>query len=104
MVSVDLRSLLMLHNMRYNLTDTSYKTNDSDTGLTSGCPSDTCRGYELLVSLNFDKDGDGSTWTENNGTYTLDSGDSQAPYFVVTAGTGGWDPIGDNSNRFVTTF
>ena len=58
---VDIRSLLMLHNMRYNLAGTSYKTNDLDMGLTAGCPSDTCNGYELLVSLNFDKDGDGST-------------------------------------------
>ena len=100
---IDIRSLLMLHNMRYNLTGTSYKTNESDTGLTSGCPSDTCIGYELLVSLNFDQDGDGSTWTESGGTYTLDSGDSQAPYFVTAEG--GWDPIGgDGSNLFVTTF
>ena len=100
---IDIRSLLMLHNMRYNLTGTSYKTNDSDTGLTTGCPSDTCSGYELLVSLNFDQDGDGSTWTESGGTYTLDSGDSQAPYFDVI-GQGGWQPIGDDTAAFRTTF
>ena len=101
---IDIRSLLMLHDMRYNLAGTSYKTNDSDTGLTSGCPSDTCIGYELLASLNFDKDGDGRTWTwtGSNDSYPLDSGDSQAPYFVTDEG--GWHPIGDESNPFVTTF
>ena len=48
-----------------------------------GCPSDTtgdadlndCTGYELENDLDFDTDGDGSTWTDD-GTFTPDSGDA----------------------------
>ena len=79
--------------MRYNLAGTSYKTNSEAVGHSNGAPSTGLRGYELITNLDFDKDGDGSTWEENaDGSFTLDSDDSQAPYFVTTSG--GWDPVG----------
>ena len=103
---IEIDSLTQLHNMRYNLKGTSYKTDSSDIGSTIGCPVATgCFGYELTRDLDFDKDGDGSTWStsdaDNNGTieYTLDASDNVEPYFVVdSGGSGGWKPIGDNTN------
>ena len=96
----------MLHNMRYNLAGTSYKTNASQVGDTSGCPAMGCIGYELTRNLDFDRDGDGSTWSGNGDVgYTLHSADSQADYFPVDGdGTGGWLPIGDETNTFAAVF
>ncbi len=69
-----------------------------------GCPSDTtgdadlndCTGYELENDLDFDTDGDGSTWTDD-GTFTPDSGDA------YHNGGSGWDPIGPTSAPSDTT-
>ena len=97
---IEISTLTQLHNIRYNLKGTSYKTDDSDASSASGCPRGVCRGYELTKSLDFDKNNSGSTWStsDNNGTikYTLDQGDNVEPYFVVNSG--GWEPIGDNTN------
>ena len=98
---IDIDSLTQLHNMRYNLKGTSYKTDNSNASDDSGCPTDTgCFGYELTRNLDFDQDKDSITWStsDNTGTikYTLDQGDSAAPYFVVDSdGSGGWEPIGE---------
>ena len=93
----------MLHNMRYNLAGTSYKTSASPVGDNSGCPDTGCIGYELEQDLDFDGDDDGSTWSGDaeNG-FTLDMGDSMADYFPVASG--GWLPIGDETNPFVAVF
>ena len=94
---IEISTLTQLHNIRYNLKGTSYKTDDSDASSTSGCPRGVCRGYELTKSLDFDKNNSGSTWStsDNKGTikYTLDQGDNVEPYFVVDSG--GWEPIGE---------
>ena len=89
---IEIHTLTMLHNMRYNLNGTSYKTNSNAVGGTNGCPRDGCNGYELMNDLSFDTDGDG-TWRVNNGNYTLDETDSNAVYFNVSEGEGGWEPI-----------
>ena len=105
---IEINSLTKLHNMRYNLAGSSYKTSDSDSGATGGCPDSGCSGYELTQDLDFDADGDGSTWSGNsNDGYTLDTGDNNAVYFPVDSAdsnSAGWMPIGDDDNRFTGTF
>ena len=98
---IELYTLTQLHNMRYNLNGDSYKTSTADTGSTVGCPDAGCNGYELMNDLDFDTDGDGQTWSQDSsGNYSLDSGDSAAPYFVIdSSGSGGWQPIGDSINN-----
>ena len=113
---IEISSLEQLHNMRYDLAGNSYKTSASDTGDTTGAPTAATAdcttavkgiylcGYELTQDLDFDLDGDGSTYAESPpGTYTLDEGDNAAPYFVTSAG--GWEPIGiDGDNAFSAVF
>ncbi len=110
---IEVRSLIELHNMRYNLAGTSYRTDTSSVGNSQGCNADAenvaervCRGYELVVNLDFDADGDGKTWLgDNHLGYELDSGDHHPDYFPVTNGAGGWQPIGDNGQRpFTASF
>ena len=60
----------MLHNMRYDLRGTSYRTNANAISNTNGAPSGGLIGYELVTSLDFDTDGDG-TWSGSPGNYTL---------------------------------
>ena len=100
---IELYTLTQLHNMRYNLSGSSYKTSTADTGRTAGCPNDACIGYELMNDVELDADGDGQTWSQDSsGNYSLDSGDSAAPYFVIDSsgsGSGGWQPVGDSVNN-----
>ena len=44
---IEIDSLTMLHNMRYNLAGTSYKESADAPGAAYGCPAAGCRGYEL---------------------------------------------------------
>ena len=77
---IEIHDLAMLHNMRYNLTGTSYKDSVHALGTTLGCPDTGCNGYELVSDLDFDMDGDGTTWSgDATRGYTLDEGDSQSP-------------------------
>ena len=74
----------------------AYRTAFPDTvplGLVSGCPS-TCIGYELRKSLNFDTDGDGTTWTGTKANPTSDSADT-----YHNSGKG-WTPLGDYTATF----
>ena len=98
---IELYTLTQLHNMRYNLSGSRYKTSTADTGSTTGCPNDACNGYELMNDVEFDTDGDGQSWTQDSsGNYSLDSGDSAAPYFVIdSSGSGGWQPVGNSTNN-----
>ena len=80
---IELYTLTQLHNMRYSLDGSRYKTSSTDTGSALGCPNDACIGYELMNDLDFDTDGDG-TWTQDgSGNYSLNTNDSATPYFVV---------------------
>ena len=106
---LEIDSLIMLHNMRHNLEGTSYRTSAASVGNSLGCPVAGCRGYELMQDLDFDVNGDGGTWSEHDDAggdqgYSLDSADSQADYFPVERGAGGWLPIGDETNPFVAVF
>ena len=102
---IEIYSLTELHNMRHNMAGTSYKSGADSAGDSSGCPSrGGCKGYELMQDLDFDVDGDGGTWLQAGAGYVLDAGDSQADYFPVNDGAGGWLPIGDESNPFVAEF
>ena len=97
---IEIWSLTDLHNMRYNLAGTSYKTTSTESvvGNSLGCPATGCIGYELTRNLDFDVDGDGSTWSGNaEDGYTLDVGDSHADYFPVagTAGDYDWRLVAD---------
>ena len=103
---IDIDSPAELHNIRYNLAGTSYIGGALSLTNSLGCPDTGCFGYELTGDLDFDFDGDGSTWSvDDAGNYSLDAGDSRAPYFVVDAdGAGGWQPIGDENNPFAAVF
>ena len=97
---IEIDSLEKLHNIRYNLIGTSYKTSDDDVGDKTGCGGVggviICNGYELTQDLSFDKNGDGITWSGNSmDGYTLDVDDSISPYFIVVEG--GWEPIGEGT-------
>ena len=104
---IEIYDLAMLHNMRHNLSGSSYKATSSEAGISTGCPMgdsmrEVCTGYELMNDLDFDRDGDGRTWDST--TLALDAGDTQAPYFDTA--NGGWLPIGtgNGSSTFSATF
>ena len=61
---------------------------------------------KLMNDVELDTDGDGQSWTQDSsGNYSLDSGDSAAPYFVIdSSGSGGWQPVGDSANAFNAIF
>ena len=97
---IEINNLEKLHNIRYNLLGTSYKTSSNSLPNTNGCPNEICNGYELKTNLDFDRDGDGSTWSVSGNTYTLDEGDAIS-YFETNSG---WTPIGNATNPFQTVF
>ena len=57
-------------------------------GTRMGCPSGTCAGYELAADLDFDTDGDGSTYSGTGAAATGDTGDD------YNNSGAGWDPLG----------
>ena len=65
-------------------------------GSDSNAAPDACTGYELAADLDFDTDGDGSTWA--GGTPASDSGDA------YHNGGDGWLPIGASNAHFNTAF
>ena len=103
---IDIDNLTELHNMRYNLAGTSYKSSRDAVGNSLGCPINRggCHGYELMRDLDFDDDGDGSSWYVVDGVYMLDAEEEQDDYFPVESGAGGWSPIGDGKSPFVADF
>ena len=100
---IEIYDLTMLHNMRHDLAGTSYKSSADADGVTLGCPDSGCYGYELVSNLDFDKDGDGRSWSVDGSGYALDEGDHAEPYFLVNSGGSGWLPIGRGSNPFTAT-
>ena len=103
---IEVRTLAQLNAIRWNLTgDGSPESNTTDydkafrNGVSGmGCPA-SCTGYELENDLDFDTDGDGSTWTQpTGGAFTADSGDA-----YHNSGSG-WDPIGTSSSFFRAVF
>ena len=80
---IEINTLDDLHNIRYNLAGTSYKTSAIDAGNMNGAPGSGLNGYELTRDLDF------------NDPTSYSSG------MVNTAWTmrSGWLPIGDNSRN-----
>ena len=113
---IEISSLLMLHNIRYNFDGTYY--GDGLSSSNAGCPKKGCNGYELITDLDFDKDGDGSTFYGrcnvilNDSTprkdfskCNIDKGDVHSIYFPADDSSDstineGWEPI----NNFNSTF
>ena len=104
---IEIYSLTMLHNMRYNLAGTSYISSEGAVTNTNGAPVSGLNGYELVSNLSFDTDGDG-TWTVTtnggNPVYSLDDNDSHPTYFPVDSMAGGWLPIGNVDTPFGAIF
>ena len=90
---IEIRSLAQLDAVRHDLngngdaTAAAYAAAFPRRNTTSanrmGCPSGTCSGYELAAHLDFDTDGDGSTYI---GTGSSASGDSGDAYYNSNAG------------------
>ena len=80
--------------------NTAFPRRDASSGGRMGCPNGACSGYELIADLDFDTDGDGSTY---KGSGSDAAGDSDDAYYD---GGLGFTPIGADSggNRFETTF
>ena len=104
---IEIGTLAELYNVRHNMAGTTYRVNPNVSGDASGCPAGGCFGYELTADLDFDSDGDGSTWTRNSdGSITLDTDDHNSDYFGIYSGisSGGWEPIGGDSSHFTAVF
>ena len=83
---IEICDLEGLNEMRHQLDGTGYKANVNATGITTGCPSTGCRGYELTKSLDF-MDDDSYRTATNRATWTTGQG---------------WEPIGTFSMSFNT--
>ena len=114
---IEISSLAQLYDVRNNTRGTSFVVGNRNTGDTRGastkepanCSDGNRRtivplcGYELTATLDFDIDDDGSTRAESgNGLDADDDGD----YLVTIDNQGhdGWEPIGDNAERFNAIF
>ena len=112
---IEITSLAQLNAVRWDVNGdgvaassatTTYNAAFPDAAAGMGCPDvgdaddapDACGGYELAADLDFDTDGDGSTWADSGGTPTSDSGDA------YHNDGDGWLPIGDLTGSFDTTF
>ena len=112
--------LLMLHNIRYDLDGSHY--NDGTNSSNAGCPNAGCKGYELLSDLDFDIDGDGSTFSDECNDIlddnllpisfdpcTVDFDDKNPTYFHADDTSDatineGWLPIGTFRGKFTGIF
>ncbi|MCH9662659.1 MAG: fibronectin type III domain-containing protein, partial [Gammaproteobacteria bacterium] len=93
---IDITTVEQLHNIRFDLAGASLKTSETDSGNDAGCPNSGCIGYELLNDIDFDRDGDGRTWTGNiEDGYTLDAGDTSEIFTISDSATAvsGFAPI-----------
>ena len=75
---VDINYLEDLDAIRHQLDGSGYRANVGDIKITSGCPSEGCRGYELLRSLDF------------NDASSYHNADANMSRWV---GAGAWQPI-----------
>ena len=76
----------------------AFPRRDATSGGRMGCPAGACSGYELIADLDFDTDGDGSTYAGSGNTA---AGDPDDAYYD---GGLGFTPIGSGSSQFNTTF
>ena len=78
---IEIYDLDDLNKVSYNLSGTSWKTSESDTGtgINYGCPLTGCRGYELITTLDFNIVGSDDSINKWSSIYGAD----------------GWVPIGN---------
>ena len=101
---IEISSLAQLNAVRWDMNgdgavaagdQTNYNAAFGGASASMGCPAVSgaaaCTGYELMQDLDFDTDGDGSTWVDNAGTIQSDSDDT------YHNGGSGWEPIGPAS-------
>ncbi len=79
---IEINDLADLDEIRNNMDGSSLY------GVSTGCPSDGCNGFELTTSLDFDTNADG----------IIDENDD------YWNGGSGWQPIGNSSSRFTAFF
>ena len=81
---IEIHNIDQLNSIRYNLRGTSYKaTSASATGITAGCPSNVCVGYELVSDLDFDATSSYASGTVNT-AYTTGTGWTEIGTFEST--------------------
>ena len=85
---IEIRYINDLDAMRYVRDGSGYQKSSTASKITTGCPEDGCKGYELVVDLDFN----------DNASYS-----STSNKVMWTTGEG-WNPIGDKSNSFSSTF
>ena len=85
---IEISTLEELDAIRNNLAGTSYKTDEEE--ITAGCPADGCKGYELEKDLDFQ---DAASYRDGNVNEEW-----------TMSGRRGWQPIGNRSNSFSSTF
>ena len=85
---IEICDLEGLNAMRHQLDGSGYKVSASATKITAGCAESGCKGYELEKDLDFNND---------------DSYSSTSNRVIWTTGEG-WQPIGNRSNSFSSTF
>ena len=84
---IDINSLEELNAIRYQLDGTGYRDSENAPKITTGCPGNKCKGYELMKDLDF-----------NDNAY------SSTPNKVTWTTGKGWEPIGyyesyDSANK-----
>lgn len=84
---IEIRHLVDLDNMRYDLAGAS-RASAGGSRTSLGCPARGCNGYELVVDLDFDSNGDG----------VLDAGDR------VYDEEYGWKPVGNRDTPYTGSF
>ena len=90
---IEIETLEDLDAIRYQLDGSGYRASSTANKITTGCPSDSCTGYELTRNLDFMDDN----------SYRIPS--NRARYLVTTATELGWQPIGNSSlMSFKATF
>ena len=85
---IEIRYINDLNAMRYVRDGSGYQKSSTASKIITGCPEDGCKGYELVADLDFNADTSYSS-TSNKVIWTTGSG---------------WQPIGDKSNSFSSTF
>ena len=85
---IEISTLEELDAIRNNLAGTSYKTDEEE--ITAGCPEGGCKGYELEKDLDFQ---DAASYRDGNVNEEW-----------TMSGRRGWQPIGNRSKSFSSTF
>ena len=85
---IEIRYINDLDAMRYVRDGSGYRKSSTASKIITGCPEDGCKGYELVADLDFN----------DNASYS-----STSNKVMWTTGSG-WQPIGDKSNSFSSTF